>query len=230
MRYNGIEFYDSVDFTGGGANYTSSKYLVWMVANPDNNIYNNDIGLYVTEFYFSFDNYKGNDIWVNFELAFCETGTNPELLSGGYIVPIYPQYKNISFINEKVLSIGYNTESYYLGKDRSFENPYYGLGYSIGTNMYNRVFYKYHIHFYDGKIYYYKENSLVLTKEFGSLDPDRYFGIIHILSSRSWYSSNPKIAVKNISITDSMTNILPKLPYTLGEKDNEVYGYKKQSE
>lgn len=222
---------------GGGVNTSASTYLEWMFYPYGSNYYTSD-GLNIVEYYGSYRKYPNTDIWINF----CYTSRS----NNGDSVGIYAPYIKISSPNINIPEVYNNKnnqplsydEAYNIANkadDETFIDPYYVFLNTISTrrakvNIIGEISTSikiFNIHITKTTLYYYSDSNLIGSVE----NPNyqlKYFCIYNGISNgRSRGMSNSYATLHWITLTDQMSTEIPQPPYTLDEKNNELYGYKK---
>ena len=243
MKYNGIEYYDAIDYRGGGANTSASTYLEWMAAVRSSTPFEGDNGLHVIEYYATYNTFNGNDIWINYELSMACSDMSNYKYSCIFAQP-NPDYLFRSQITNGRIFVDNTTngEAYYMYKMNSgygngWDNRLYGgpnnnsTAYTGGKRywaMYNsninNGFYIYNSHLHDDVIDFYVNGNFYTTIYFAS----KYFTFFVVSKSRSRTVDNENSYIRWITLTDKMSSDIPKPPYTLGEKENNMYGILKE--
>lgn len=203
-----------------------------------------DNGLHVIEYYATYNTFNGNDIWINYELSMTVSDMSNYKYSFIFAQPD-PNYLFRSQITNERIFVDNTTngEAYYMFKvdtndyGGGLDNRLYGAIYDDTTDytggkrywaMYNsninNGFYIYNAHLHDDVIDFYINGNFYTTIYFAS----KYFTFLVASRARSRTVNNENNYIRWITLTDKMSSDIPKPPYTLDEKDNNTYGYKKE--
>lgn len=238
MNIKGIEYHDAIDFRGGKENVVCNTALEYMLYPAQSNYITNE-GLNIIEFYGTYRKFPSLYTWINFSFYIKKSGANGTSIFGNYVKyndSNYGDY-NINDLMQNKRAVSYN-EAYALGHNSLVDRRYsmnvsssgtawYGLTIgSINSIINNPIVYNVRLSNYEA--YYFRNgNEYLGSTATASL---KFFCIGRPqASARSQDLDGRNTAILQwISLTDSPIVSLPQPPYVLSEKDDDMYGYKKE--
>ena len=231
---------------GGGTTNRSAKtyleYSPWVVDTANMYQYG---GLYIHALAFKYTLFNGNDIWVNFRYSFIQIiryngrGDGEKI---GYFMPhinstgtnaitdeyIYTDSTAMPYSNGRTpapvfASLGSNPNTLSVNSSNALcESNSNGI--NIGRTA-SGEYNNFSVHIVDNTFDFYMNGNHLGTR---SGDNYKSFVIGHCYGGNSVNARNLYSSIEYITLTDQMSTDVPRPPYILDEKDNEVYGYKKE--
>ena len=246
MNIRGIEYYDIIDWGGGTTNRSAKTYLEyspWVV--DGNNLYAYE-GLYIHSLACKYTLFNGNDIWVNFKFRYITKKDNSYAYAGNINgILIFSPHKNTNgqsyIIDEKIytnstaLKNSYTLIPVFSANDNSTLNKHgaYNLisnmndnGIKAGSLSALSVYNTFSVHIVNNTFTYYMNGNYL-----GATSTTNYksFVIGYGVGSTSMDTTCIYNSIQSITLTNQMSLEVPQPPYTLDNKNNDMYGYEKIS-
>lgn len=250
MKIKGIEYYDAISFKNETIQTAKSflKYGVYPV--NSGSLYAYD-GLYLHEMFIDYSQFNGNALCLNFKLNIIQDGlsystyiSDPRMYLKNHICFVQNQlYNNYSVQNEKIYSYDDAYNLFYSGYNNSYSGyanytfsvhetshsqcvlyNYYG-GRSNLVNFLQSGYHIYSLLFKDNTLSYIVDGNIKNTISCPLLKYFIIFGAIR--SGHSSAIQDNAGSLQWVTFTDNISLEFPEPPYSLDEKDNELYGYKK---